>query len=53
MLTLAWAAFGLSFLTYGLALAPFLMVLFLTGIALGIAGAAGRCSEALGPPPNG
>jgi ABC-2 type transport system permease protein len=40
MLVLAWAAFGLSFLTYGAALAPFLMVLFLTGIALGIAGAA-------------
>jgi ABC-2 type transport system permease protein len=40
MFALAWAAFGLSFLTYGLALAPFLMVLFLTGIALGIMGAA-------------
>jgi ABC-2 type transport system permease protein len=40
MLALAWGAFGLSFLTYGVALAPFLMVLFLTGIALGIAGAA-------------
>ncbi|MEO8114534.1 MAG: ABC transporter permease [Phenylobacterium sp.] len=40
MLVLAWAAFGLSFLTYGAALAPFLMVLFLSGIALGIAGAA-------------
>jgi len=40
MLGLAWAAFGLSFLTYGAALAPFLMVLFLTGIALGIAAAA-------------
>jgi ABC-2 type transport system permease protein len=40
MLALAWAAFGLSFLTFGAALAPFLMVLFLTGIALGITGAA-------------
>jgi ABC-2 type transport system permease protein len=40
MVALAWAAFGLSFLVYGAALAPFLMVLFLTGIALGIFGAA-------------
>ena len=40
MLALAWAAFGLSFLTYGAALAPFIMVLLTTGIALGIAGAA-------------
>lgn len=40
MVALARAAFGLSFLTYGAALAPFLMVLFLTGIALGVAGAA-------------
>jgi ABC-2 type transport system permease protein len=40
MLGLAWAAFGLSFLAYGAALAPFLMVLFLTGIALGIGAAA-------------
>ena len=39
MLVLARLAFGLSFLTYGVALAPFLMVLFLTGIALGIMGA--------------
>jgi ABC-2 type transport system permease protein len=39
MLALAWAAFGLSFLTFGIALAPFLMVLFLSGIALGIFGA--------------
>jgi ABC-2 type transport system permease protein len=37
MLVFAQVAFGLSFLTYGAALAPFLMVLFLTGIALGIA----------------
>ena len=40
MLVLARFAFGLSFLSYGLALAPYLMVLFLTGIALGIVGAA-------------
>jgi ABC-2 type transport system permease protein len=40
MLALAWAAFGLSFLAYGAALAPFLMVLFVTGIALGVTGAA-------------
>jgi ABC-2 type transport system permease protein len=40
MLAVAWAVFGLSFLSYGLALAPYLMVLFLTGIALGIVGAA-------------
>jgi ABC-2 type transport system permease protein len=39
MLAMASAAFGLSFLSYGVALAPFLMVLFLTGIALGIFGA--------------
>jgi len=40
MLAFAWAAFGLSFLTYGAAFAPFIMVLLTTGIALGIAGAA-------------
>ena len=40
MLVLAWAAFGLSFVSYGVALAPFLFVLFLSGIALGIFGAA-------------
>ncbi len=40
MLALARAAFGLSFLSYGAALAPFLMVLFATGIALGVVGAA-------------
>ena len=40
MLVLARVAFGLSFLAYGVALAPFLAVLFLTGIALGIAAAA-------------
>jgi ABC-2 type transport system permease protein len=40
MLVLARTAFGLSFLVYGAALAPFLGVLFVTGIALGIVGAA-------------
>jgi ABC-2 type transport system permease protein len=40
MVILARVAFGLSFLIYGAALAPFLLVLFLTGIALGIIGAA-------------
>lgn len=40
MLILAQIAFGLSFLSYGAALAPFLMVLFLTGIALGVAASA-------------
>jgi ABC-2 type transport system permease protein len=39
MLALATTAFGLSFMAYGVALAPFVLVLFLTGIALGIAGA--------------
>jgi len=36
MLVLASAVFGLSFLSYGLLLIPFLLVLFLFGIALGI-----------------
>jgi ABC-2 type transport system permease protein len=36
MLALAYAAFGLSFLVYGVLLVPFLLVLFLFGIALGI-----------------
>jgi len=40
MLVMATAFFGLSFAAYGPALAPFLLVLFLTGIALGIIGAA-------------
>jgi ABC-2 type transport system permease protein len=40
MLAFARLAFGLSFLVYGIALAPFLMVLFLTGIALGITASA-------------
>ncbi len=38
MLVLATALFGLSFLSYGGALVPFLLVLFLFGIALGIVG---------------
>ncbi len=40
MVIFAGLAFGLSFLIYGAALAPFLAVLFLTGIALGVAAAA-------------
>jgi ABC-2 type transport system permease protein len=40
MVAVATAAFGLSFAPYGLLLAPFLGVLFVFGIALGIAGAA-------------
>src|SRR5436190_24342164 len=39
MIILASAIFGLSFLSYGAALIPFLLVLFLFGIALGILGA--------------
>lgn len=40
MLILATTAFGLSFLPYGLAIVPFVLVLFLSGIALGIFGCA-------------
>ena len=40
MLLLASLAFGLSFLVYGVMFLPFLLVLFLFGIALGIAGCA-------------
>ena len=40
MLVLASSVFGLSFLSYGLAVFPFLLVLFLFGVALGIVGAA-------------
>jgi ABC-2 type transport system permease protein len=40
MVVLARAAFGLSFLPHGTALAPFLAVLFLTGIAFDVAAAA-------------
>jgi ABC-2 type transport system permease protein len=40
MVVLASGLFGLSFLTYGLALVPFLLVLFLFGVALGIVGSA-------------
>jgi ABC-2 type transport system permease protein len=40
MLVLATALFGLSFFTIGLALAPFLLILFLFGVALGIGTAA-------------
>jgi ABC-2 type transport system permease protein len=38
MLVLATGVFGLSFFVYGLALIPFLLVLFLFGVALGILG---------------
>jgi ABC-2 type transport system permease protein len=40
MLALATTVFGLSFLQYGILLLPFLAVLFLFGIALGIAASA-------------
>src|SRR5499427_7874937 len=40
MLLLASAVFGLSFLSYGIAVIPFLLVLFLFGVSLGIIGAA-------------
>ena len=40
MLLVASAAFGLSMLSYGAALIPFVLVLFLFGIALGIVGSA-------------
>jgi ABC-2 type transport system permease protein len=40
MFVLATAAFGLSFYMYGVAAIPFLLVLFLFGIALGIFGSA-------------
>ncbi|HWI59202.1 MAG TPA: ABC transporter permease, partial [Bacillota bacterium] len=38
MLILATVVFGLSFFAYGLLLVPFLLILFLFGIALGICG---------------
>jgi len=38
MLLVATLAFGLSFFSYGAMLAPFLLILFLSGIALGITG---------------
>jgi len=40
MLVLSTALFGLSFFAYGLILVPFLLVLFLFGIAFGIVGSA-------------
>lgn len=40
MVVLATAAFGLSFFSYGVLLVPFLVLLFLFGIALGILGSA-------------
>src|SRR5689334_21193366 len=39
MLLLATGIFGLSFFTYGVMVVPFLLVLFLFGIALGVVGA--------------
>ena len=40
MLLLATTVFGLSFFAYGAALLPFVLVLFLSGIALGVLGTA-------------
>jgi ABC-2 type transport system permease protein len=40
MLTLATTVFGFSFFTYGVAVVPFILVLFVTGISLGILGTA-------------
>ncbi|ATB37451.1 ABC-2 type transporter [Cystobacter fuscus] len=40
MVAVAGAAFGLSLFTYGVLLVPFLLVLFLYGIALGVFGSA-------------
>jgi ABC-2 type transport system permease protein len=40
MLTLATTVFGFSFFAYGLAIVPFVLVLFITGISLGILGTA-------------
>lgn len=40
MLALATSVFGFSFLAYGAAIVPFVLVLFVTGISLGILGAA-------------
>jgi ABC-2 type transport system permease protein len=40
MIVLATPVFGLSFAAYGAAVAPFFLILFMTGIALGIFGAA-------------
>ena len=48
MVLLAAGAFGLSFLSYGAAIVPFVLVLFLSGIALGIAGSR-ACAQAPGP----
>lgn len=40
MMVLASVAFGLSFAVYGIMIAQFMFILFLTGIALGVLGAA-------------
>jgi ABC-2 type transport system permease protein len=48
MVVLATTLFGLSFFVYGIMLAPFLLVLFMSGIALGIMGSG--LVLRLGPP---
>ena len=48
MMGLATLLFGLSFLSYGAALFPFLLVLFISGMALGIF-AAGLALETSAP----
>lgn len=40
MIAIATLAFGLSFFVYGLMLVPFILILFLSGIALGVLGCA-------------
>ncbi|AHG89303.1 ABC-2 type transporter [Gemmatirosa kalamazoonensis] len=40
MLVVAWAAFGMSLARYGVLAVPFVLVLFVFGIALGVLGAA-------------
>ncbi len=40
MVLLAWLAFGLSYAAYGAALIPFILVLFIFGMALGVLGSA-------------
>ena len=40
MIVLATGVFGLSFLTYGIMIVPFILILFLFGIALGVFGCA-------------
>ncbi len=40
MMVLAMGVFGLSFFAYGMALLPFIMIIFLCGVALGVFGCA-------------